>query len=345
MNCNEISTKNNYAEAYEICKNEQWLQNFIQLAKADPKNSTFSGQELILARLKIINNFAKSLIFQEVANQLNFNHPSFLTNFFQVIKVSKACHLIQFFEAFSEDFFLARELQNSFHQSSLQDRYKSIVEFLEKLDSEYSPKTINLTNCKLYSLPNQVRYIHNVTHLNLSGNKMTFVDDCIFETFGQNLKVLNLSDNCIVTLSEKVNQLSHLELLDMSRNYLITIPKFTHQFTFIFNEHKYFSDQIPSNILLTQSDVRSKILYKFFQKENLLDHKLQTIEETVSENKVEVIDEPLLPISPKPMDKHPKDELVKPAPTLVQRLFAGIANLCFGVINFFMRMRSIFGTR
>nr|XP_022900288.1 leucine-rich repeat-containing protein 57-like [Onthophagus taurus]XP_022900289.1 leucine-rich repeat-containing protein 57-like [Onthophagus taurus]XP_022900290.1 leucine-rich repeat-containing protein 57-like [Onthophagus taurus] len=113
------------------------------------------------------------------------------------------------------------------------------------LQLEGSLRTLDLSDNKFVTLPNDISRFMQLKHLNLNKNKLTKIPDCIgaltkLETFNIchnnltslprtitnliNLKQVFLSDNHIKDFPTVFCGLKHLDVLDLSRNEIRCVP-------------------------------------------------------------------------------------------------------------------------
>jgi Leucine-rich repeat (LRR) protein len=64
---------------------------------------------------------------------------------------------------------------------------------------------------------------NNETKLDLSGKDISFLPNDLYTL--TKLEILNLSNNKIVTLDEKINELKNLKVIDLTGNSLSDLPK------------------------------------------------------------------------------------------------------------------------
>ncbi len=82
---------------------------------------------------------------------------------------------------------------------------------------------LDLSNCNLKSIPEEVFFFTNLRELYLSGNKLREIPSDIKVL--QNLEVLDLSHNDFESFPEVVVELSSLEVLDLIKNRISEIPE------------------------------------------------------------------------------------------------------------------------
>ncbi|XP_061547391.1 leucine-rich repeat and calponin homology domain-containing protein 1 isoform X6 [Phycodurus eques] len=83
-------------------------------------------------------------------------------------------------------------------------------------------ETLNLYHNCIRSIPDAVISLHSLTSLNLSRNQLSSLPACLCTL---PLRVLNASNNKLVSLPESVGQLRRLMELDISCNELTTLPR------------------------------------------------------------------------------------------------------------------------
>ncbi|XP_057707681.1 leucine-rich repeat and calponin homology domain-containing protein 1 isoform X4 [Corythoichthys intestinalis] len=83
-------------------------------------------------------------------------------------------------------------------------------------------ETLNLYHNCIRSIPDTVISLHSLTSLNLSRNQLSSLPACLCTL---PLRVLNASNNKLVSLPESVGQLHRLMELDISSNELTTLPR------------------------------------------------------------------------------------------------------------------------
>ena len=88
--------------------------------------------------------------------------------------------------------------------------------------SNRKSRVLNLTSCKLTSLPDCITKLSNLTLLEISNNNFTSFPDCIAKL--PNLKYLFLSGNKLTSLPDCITELSNLEKLYLRNNQLKTLP-------------------------------------------------------------------------------------------------------------------------
>ena len=84
-------------------------------------------------------------------------------------------------------------------------------------------KILYLAYNKFTNIPIYIAYLKNLTLLDMSNNRITFIDDNICWKLA-NLRTLNLSCNRIKYIPCTIRYLRELEELNLSKNELITIP-------------------------------------------------------------------------------------------------------------------------
>ncbi|CAO3652285.1 unnamed protein product [Cunninghamella blakesleeana] len=85
-------------------------------------------------------------------------------------------------------------------------------------------QVLNLSHCKLSSLPDDVFYsTHSIKHLTLDSNILTSLPDCI--GLLKNLQELSIQDNKLNSLPEDISKLSELKVLLVQKNNLQCLPR------------------------------------------------------------------------------------------------------------------------
>lgn len=64
---------------------------------------------------------------------------------------------------------------------------------------------------------------NNETKLDLSGREISFLPNDLYSLM--KLEILNLSNNKIISVDEKINELKNLKVIDLSSNSLTDLPK------------------------------------------------------------------------------------------------------------------------
>ncbi len=86
-----------------------------------------------------------------------------------------------------------------------------------------SVKELIMQKCNLEELPESVKYLKNLTRLDLKFNKFSSFPDSILKI--RSLEFLNLSGNEITDISADLGNLISLQFLDLSNNRIITLPE------------------------------------------------------------------------------------------------------------------------
>jgi Leucine-rich repeat (LRR) protein len=83
-------------------------------------------------------------------------------------------------------------------------------------------KSLNVSNCKLSSLPLSLDKLDSLEYLDLSKNRFTEIPAVVFEI--KSLIHLSLSDNKIENLSSEIENLTNIEIINLNDNPLKTLP-------------------------------------------------------------------------------------------------------------------------
>ncbi|MCH9620235.1 MAG: E3 ubiquitin-protein ligase SspH2 [Chlamydiales bacterium] len=114
--------------------------------------------------------------------------------------------------------------------------------------SLFEKTELDLSSKELTELPSSLKYLTNLTLLNVYDNQLTDLPD----TIGQltNLTELNVSGNTLTALPDTVGQLTNLTLLYMYSNDLAVLPDTIGQLTNLTEIHAYYNQltALPNTI-------------------------------------------------------------------------------------------------
>jgi len=85
--------------------------------------------------------------------------------------------------------------------------------------------TLTLTSNKLRQIPDEIKTLENLRHLNLSYNQIKFLNEDLFLKLNQ-LETLNLSHNLLENLPTFSTENKKLAILNLSHNQLENLPDF-----------------------------------------------------------------------------------------------------------------------
>jgi Leucine-rich repeat (LRR) protein len=92
-------------------------------------------------------------------------------------------------------------------------------------------------------LPSDLKNLVNLEILNLNGNKLQFIPECMFEKW-KNLKELHITNNNLATLPKNFGDLANLTFTDASDNCISFIPS-----SILKRKGKQFSLNLSNNVL------------------------------------------------------------------------------------------------
>ncbi|UJR11692.1 hypothetical protein I4U23_015873 [Adineta vaga] len=102
----------------------------------------------------------------------------------------------------------------------------SLIEYLSKdIEKLVHLSTLTLTSNKLIELPNEMKHLTNLRHLNLSNNQIEHLNDDLFEKLIQ-LETLNLSQNRLENFPKFSPENQKLAVVNLSHNQLEHLPDF-----------------------------------------------------------------------------------------------------------------------
>lgn len=104
--------------------------------------------------------------------------------------------------------------------------FRKIDNFIISLDEDIQENLVQqvyLKQCELFSFPNWLERLLNLTHINISYNVIGKIPSEI--SLLQNLAFLDVSNNCITTIPVELFDLKNLTYLDLGGNFIEKIPR------------------------------------------------------------------------------------------------------------------------
>lgn len=151
------------------------------------------------------------------------------------------------------------------------DLSQNRIEFLpESIKIWTQLEELNLCCNELTNLPhNGIKYLTNLTNLNVSGNALKCLPRSI--KYLTRLKILNLEENYLKKLPKEIGQCTSLEVLTVSSNQLSQLPKELKElislvkFSAADNELEYTSEELQSLELNSWKQVKKVDLSQNYQ--------------------------------------------------------------------------------
>ncbi len=97
-------------------------------------------------------------------------------------------------------------------------------DYAEKLPSLSSIRRLDLSYCRLSSLPESIAKVSNLEFLDCHRNQLSSLPESIGKL--ANLKHLDCSENQIVSLPKSMEELVNLRFLDCSNNQIVFLPNY-----------------------------------------------------------------------------------------------------------------------
>lgn len=268
---NQKAQQSNWQQVKDATSNDSFL--FYLIKKVEQDSLDFNKKFRLIFK-DLIGLVADRMASQEVLAKMCSYEVSNLQRLTYINEWLKDKNFLNFFNRLSLAVPEAKQYLKSLN-SAIEEGEKAKV--LREWMREYGDvlallKDLNLQDCKLTEVPDEVCLLTNLRNLNLSGNQLKTVPEKIEQLV--KLKTLELRNNRLETIPESIGKLVNLQGFHLWNNQLKTIPE---SIGLLINLEEL---DLADNELETIPEGIGKLnkLQSFFLDNNLL----KTIPETIS---------------------------------------------------------------